>query len=108
MGHNYVGTEHILLALLEQEDGAGVLTNLGIDKATAETGIAEALTHIANARTRRPDRSSPSGVCAARAGAGHPVPACARRPVTVAPYTASIRAVLRKSSKIRGPIRFIT
>ncbi|MFF2408058.1 Clp protease N-terminal domain-containing protein [Streptomyces sp. NPDC058092] len=47
MGHNYVGTEHILLALLEQEDGAGVLTDLGIDKATAETGIAEALTLIA-------------------------------------------------------------
>ncbi|MFF1911269.1 Clp protease N-terminal domain-containing protein [Streptomyces sp. NPDC058239] len=47
MGHNYIGTEHILLALLEQEDGAGVLTDLGIDKATAETGIAEALTLIA-------------------------------------------------------------
>ncbi|MFE7401518.1 Clp protease N-terminal domain-containing protein [Streptomyces sp. NPDC057557] len=48
MGHNYVGTEHILLALLEQEDGAGVLTDLGIDKATAATSIAEALTLIAN------------------------------------------------------------
>jgi len=32
MGHDYVGTEHILLALLEQEDGEGVLTGLGIDK----------------------------------------------------------------------------
>lgn len=32
LGHNYVGTEHILLALLELEDGAGVLTGLGIDK----------------------------------------------------------------------------
>lgn len=46
MGHNYIGTEHVLLALLEQEDGAGVLTGLGIDKATAESGIAEALTLI--------------------------------------------------------------
>ncbi|MFF3395802.1 Clp protease N-terminal domain-containing protein [Streptomyces sp. NPDC002669] len=43
MGHNFIGTEHILLALLEQEDGEGVLTGLGIDKATAETAIAEAL-----------------------------------------------------------------
>ncbi|MFB8039613.1 Clp protease N-terminal domain-containing protein [Streptomyces sp. NPDC056004] len=43
MGHNYIGTEHILLALLEQEDGTGVLTGLGIDKAAAEAGIAEAL-----------------------------------------------------------------
>jgi hypothetical protein len=33
MGHNYIGTEHILLALLELEDGGGVLTGLGIDKA---------------------------------------------------------------------------
>jgi hypothetical protein len=46
MGHNYIGTEHILLALLEQEDGAGVLTGLGIDKAAAESGIAEALALI--------------------------------------------------------------
>ena len=39
MGHNYVGTEHILLALLEQEDGSGALAGLGIDKATAEANI---------------------------------------------------------------------
>ncbi|OZV80422.1 Clp protease [Micromonospora echinospora] len=43
LGHNYIGTEHILLALLEQEDGDGVLTRLGIDKASAEAGIAAAL-----------------------------------------------------------------
>ncbi|WP_335935917.1 Clp protease N-terminal domain-containing protein [Streptomyces sp. PTD5-9] len=43
MGHNYVGTEHILLALLEQEDGTGVLSGLGIDKSTAESAIEEAL-----------------------------------------------------------------
>ncbi|XTZ17201.1 Clp protease N-terminal domain-containing protein [Micromonospora echinospora] len=43
LGHNYIGTEHILLALLEQEDGNGVLTRLGIDKAAAEAGIAAAL-----------------------------------------------------------------
>ncbi|MEV0328039.1 Clp protease N-terminal domain-containing protein [Micromonospora echinospora] len=43
LGHNYIGTEHILLALLEQEDGDGVLTRLGIDKAAAEAGIAAVL-----------------------------------------------------------------
>jgi hypothetical protein len=43
LGHNYIGTEHILLALLELEDGTGVLTSLGVDKATAEVTIAEAL-----------------------------------------------------------------
>lgn len=39
LGHGYVGTEHILLALLELEAGTGVLTGLGIDKATVETTV---------------------------------------------------------------------
>ncbi|MCF0091546.1 Clp protease N-terminal domain-containing protein [Micromonospora sp. NPDC049114] len=43
LGHNYIGTEHILLALLEQEDGAGVLTNLGLDKAAVEGDLSAAL-----------------------------------------------------------------
>jgi len=43
MGHNYIGTEHILLALLELEDGAGVLSGLGIDKDAAETNITTAV-----------------------------------------------------------------
>ena len=47
MGHNYVGTEHILLALLELEDGAGTLTGLGMDKAAAETYIASAIAALA-------------------------------------------------------------
>src|SRR6266581_6631818 len=32
MGHNYIGTEHILLALLELEDGTGILAGLGLTK----------------------------------------------------------------------------
>ena len=43
MGHNYIGTEHVLLALLELEDGTGVLSGLGIDKATTEANIVAAL-----------------------------------------------------------------
>src|ERR1700730_8656336 len=39
LGHNYIGTEHILLALLELEDGTGVLTGLGLDKTTTENTI---------------------------------------------------------------------
>ncbi|MEV8403196.1 Clp protease N-terminal domain-containing protein [Streptomyces niveus] len=46
MGHNYVGTEHILLALLELEDGKGVLSGLGIDKSATETFVSEALAKI--------------------------------------------------------------
>jgi len=50
LGHNYIGTEHILLALLEFSDGAGVLTGLGIDKAKAEANINRALGAILIAR----------------------------------------------------------
>ncbi|MEH0818653.1 MULTISPECIES: Clp protease N-terminal domain-containing protein [unclassified Micromonospora] len=43
LGHNYIGTEHILLALLEHEDGDGVLTGLGVDKVAAEEAINAAI-----------------------------------------------------------------
>ena len=46
MGHNYVGTEHILLALLENENGEGVLSGLGLDKRTSETHITAAIEEI--------------------------------------------------------------
>lgn len=46
LGHNYVGTEHILLALLEFEDGSGVLSGLGVDKAGTEAAIAAALSSL--------------------------------------------------------------
>lgn len=40
LGHQHVGTEHILLAVLELEDGKGPLAALGIDKATTEGHVA--------------------------------------------------------------------
>ncbi|WP_336087698.1 Clp protease N-terminal domain-containing protein [Nocardia sp. SSK8] len=43
LGHNYIGTEHILLALLEQENGTGVLSGLGLDKAQVESDLVELL-----------------------------------------------------------------
>jgi ATP-dependent Clp protease ATP-binding subunit ClpA len=43
LGHNYIGTEHILLALLEAEDGDGPLHALGVDKQRAEDEVIEVL-----------------------------------------------------------------
>ncbi|MFD8316075.1 Clp protease N-terminal domain-containing protein [Kitasatospora purpeofusca] len=43
LGHNYVGTEHILLALLELENGAGVLDDLGVRKEGIERFVVEIL-----------------------------------------------------------------
>jgi hypothetical protein len=46
LGHNYVGTEHILLALLEFENGEGVLSGLGLTKPAAEEYLTVALAKI--------------------------------------------------------------
>ncbi|OEJ34038.1 Clp protease N-terminal domain-containing protein [Streptomyces subrutilus] len=46
LGHGYVGTEHILLALLEQEHGEGLLTGLGVDKGAVEATVTEALAAV--------------------------------------------------------------
>jgi ATP-dependent Clp protease ATP-binding subunit ClpA len=46
LGHNYVGTEHILLALLELEDIEGVLSGLGIDKTATQAHVASTLAAI--------------------------------------------------------------
>ncbi|MFK4243717.1 Clp protease N-terminal domain-containing protein [Micromonospora chokoriensis] len=52
LGHNYIGTEHILLALLEQEDGTGVLTSLGLEKAAVEADLATALAAAVSAASK--------------------------------------------------------
>jgi ATP-dependent Clp protease ATP-binding subunit ClpA len=46
LGHNYVGTEHILLALYEEEDDDGTLHQLGVDKDRFETELVSALESI--------------------------------------------------------------
>jgi Clp amino terminal domain, pathogenicity island component len=50
LGHNYIGTEHILLALIEAEGDDGTLHRLGFDKARAEADIAETLAAITPAQ----------------------------------------------------------
>lgn len=46
LGHNYIGTEHILLALLELEDTEGPLHTLGVDKTRAEADIITAIADV--------------------------------------------------------------
>ncbi len=40
MGQTYVGTEHVLLALLEVEDGSGLLSGLGVDREAVDAVLA--------------------------------------------------------------------
>jgi hypothetical protein len=46
LGHNYIGTEHILLALLELENGEGPLSGLGVGKTATEEQIVKELDKI--------------------------------------------------------------
>ncbi|MFF5668187.1 Clp protease N-terminal domain-containing protein [Streptomyces griseofuscus] len=54
LGHNYIGTEHILLALLEHENGAGVLSGLGVAKAAAEEYVDRVLALLLEKRSTTP------------------------------------------------------
>jgi hypothetical protein len=56
LGHNYIGTEHILLALLEHENGTGILAGLGIDKDRTETHVLAALAAIVKAQEEAGER----------------------------------------------------
>ncbi|MFT2014964.1 Clp protease N-terminal domain-containing protein [Streptomyces sp. 796.1] len=51
LGHNYVGTEHILLALLEHGEGVGALTALGVTREATAEYVARALAEIAAEQT---------------------------------------------------------
>jgi Clp amino terminal domain, pathogenicity island component len=46
LGHNYIGTEHILLALLESEGDDGLLHRAGVDKAQTEADLVRMLQSI--------------------------------------------------------------
>ena len=43
LGHGYIGTEHLLLALLEYENGSGPLSSTGLTKEASERITVEAL-----------------------------------------------------------------
>ncbi|MET8114488.1 Clp protease N-terminal domain-containing protein [Streptomyces prasinus] len=59
LGHNYVGTEHLLLALLEHENGKGVLSGLGVDKTATERYVADLLAQVV--RTQEEDGGKAGG-----------------------------------------------
>jgi hypothetical protein len=46
LGHNYIGTEHILLALLETEPDDGLLAGLGLEKPVVEEQVVAALERV--------------------------------------------------------------
>ena len=57
LGHNYIGTEHILLGLLEEEEslGGGALAGLGLTRSGRGTGSSRC-----SSRWRRPSARAAS------------------------------------------------
>ena len=49
LGHDYIGTEHVLLALLEHEAGTGPLSDLSVDKAAVEDNVLERISLLRDA-----------------------------------------------------------
>jgi hypothetical protein len=56
LGHNYIGTEHILLGLLADEKGAaaGLLATFDVTEARAREAVAEAIEEILSLRAAQP------------------------------------------------------
>ena len=54
LGHNYVGTEHILIAVLEYSDGAGggALTGLGLTRERAAQWLVAEVTRLLEEKQR--------------------------------------------------------
>src|SRR3954451_13063225 len=50
LGHNYVGTEHVLLSLIAVEDGDGVLSRLGLDRERTAAAVRTAVAAVVTER----------------------------------------------------------
>src|SRR5262249_14229687 len=68
LGHNYIGTEHILLGLLREGQGVGaqVLVQLGADLPSVRVAVAQLLEGMAPGATVPPAPASIRGVRRAR------------------------------------------
>jgi ATP-dependent Clp protease ATP-binding subunit ClpA len=62
LGHNYIGTEHLLLALLELEDNAAPLHRSGVDKDRVEADLIATLESLTRGNSvGTPDSSAGQG-----------------------------------------------
>jgi len=60
LGHNYIGTEHLLLGLLDEEDGLGArtLSDLGVTREAAERWLVPELQRLAEAKAALRDQAA--------------------------------------------------
>ena len=62
LGHNYIGTEHLLLGLLDEENGLGArtLSDLGVTREAAEQWLVPELQRLAAAKAALSDQAARS------------------------------------------------
>jgi ClpA/ClpB-like protein len=60
LGHNYIGTEHLLLGLLDEEDGLGArtLSDLGVTREAAEQWLVPELQRLAEVKAALQDQAA--------------------------------------------------
>src|SRR5690348_9951028 len=60
LGHNYIGTEHLLLGLLDEENGLGArtLSDLGVTREAAEQWLVPELQRLAEAKAALRDQAA--------------------------------------------------
>jgi ATP-dependent Clp protease ATP-binding subunit ClpC len=75
LGHNYIGTEHLLLGLLRERDGAGakILTSHGVDREKARDQIV-VMTSARGGRVESPSGPTPGEVAPGDATPGGATP----------------------------------
>ena len=96
LGHNYIGTEHILLGLIREGEGvaAQVLQKLGADLSRVRQQVIQLLSGYAGAKEGAPQGSGQSGESAQ---GGLPRP----RPVRPEPHPARARQEARPGDRAR-------
>jgi len=77
LNHNYVGTEHILLGLLREQEGvaAQVLMNLGLKLEDVREEVLNLLGHDVSSAESTGDRAAPGGGAAAKGASKSKTPA---------------------------------
>ena len=101
LGHNYIGTEHILLGLIREGEGvaAQVLVKLGADLSPGAPAGHPAAVRLLRARAARPRRPAPPPVPAAqRRGGRRPARSCSTSSAATSPSRPARRSSTRSSA----------
>ncbi|MEK7744133.1 MAG: ATP-dependent Clp protease ATP-binding subunit, partial [Elusimicrobiota bacterium] len=111
LGHNYVGTEHLLLGLLRENEGvaAQVLLNLGLKLEDVRERVLEMLEGGYNpGQAQKPQRPGPSGTAAAGGKAKTPALDAFGRDLTDLAKEHKLDPVIGRANEIERVIQILS